>query len=82
VRVTTGGHRCGSTGRRGVRGRGKAHGGYVRPRGRTEMAGHREALHVAGEVAGVLQLQLAHAPVMEAAKLLAIPREWLRGTSA
>jgi hypothetical protein len=46
------------------------------------MVGHGEALHVAGKVDGVLRLRLAQAPVMEAAKRLAIVREWLRGTSA
>jgi hypothetical protein len=41
VRVSTGGRRRGSRGRRGVRGRGKALGGYVGPGGRAEKTAMR-----------------------------------------
>jgi hypothetical protein len=82
VRVSTGGRRRGSMGRRGVRGRGEARGGYVGPGGRTEKAGHGEALQATIEVDGGMRLRLARAPVTEAAKRSAIVREWLWGIAA
>jgi hypothetical protein len=82
VRVSTGGFLCGSTSRQGVRGRGGAGGGYVGPGGRTDKAGHGEALQAVGEVDGGLQLRLTRARVTEATKRSAVAREWLRGTTA